>query len=64
MVNKREVPAEDTLQLAVVLDEFAKAITGRSPFKADGAMGLRDIRIVEAVYASARQGGVSVPIKS
>jgi glucose-fructose oxidoreductase len=63
VVNKKEVPAEDTLQLGAVLDEFAKAITSRSPFKADGAMGLRDIRIIEAVYASAKQGGASMPVK-
>jgi predicted dehydrogenase len=47
----------------VLLDEFAKAITSKSPFKADGAMGLRDIRIVEAIYASARQSGASVAVK-
>jgi glucose-fructose oxidoreductase len=64
VVNKKEVPAEDTLQLAVLLDEFAKAITSKSPFKADGAMGLRDIRIVEAIYASARQGGTSVAVSA
>lgn len=64
LVNKRELPAEDTLQLAMVLDAFAMAITSKSPFKADGAMGLRDIRIIEAVYASARRGGASVTIKS
>ena len=51
VVNKKEVPAEDTL----LLDVFAKAITNKTPFKADGAMGLRDIRIVEAIYASAKQ---------
>jgi glucose-fructose oxidoreductase len=63
VVNKKEVPAEDTLQLAVLLDEFAKAITNKAPFKADGAMGLRDIRIIEAIYASAKQGGASVAVK-
>jgi hypothetical protein len=26
-------------------------------------MGLRDIRIVEAIYASAKQGGASVAVK-
>ena len=63
VVNKKEVPADDTLQLAVLLDEFAKAITSKSPLKADGAMGLRDIRIVEAIYASAKKGGASVAVK-
>jgi glucose-fructose oxidoreductase len=62
LVNKQEMPAEDTLQLAVLLDEFARAITTKTPFKADGAMGRRDVRIIEAIYASAARGGVSVPV--
>ncbi len=57
MVNRKDVPATDTLQLGVLLDEFARAITEKRPFKADGAMGRRDIRIVEAIYASVAQGG-------
>lgn len=64
MVGGTEVPAENTLQIAVLLDEFAKAITDGSAFKADGGMGLRDVRIVEAIYASARQGGARVELKS
>jgi glucose-fructose oxidoreductase len=62
VVNRKEVPADDTLQLGVLLDEFAQAITTGAPFKADGVMGLRDIRILEAVYASAAQGGKTVAI--
>jgi predicted dehydrogenase len=46
----------------MLLDEFATAITSKSPFQADGAMGLRDIRIIEAIYASAKQGGASVAV--
>lgn len=64
MVGKKEVPCEDTLQLGVLLDEFAKAITEKRPFKCDGAMGLRDIRIVEAVYESAKQGGARIAVKA
>ena len=56
--------AADTLQLAVLLDEFAKAINEQRPFIASGEMGLRDIRILEAVYASAKQGGTRVAVKS
>ncbi|GEP42145.1 Gfo/Idh/MocA family protein [Brevifollis gellanilyticus] len=63
VINKKEVEAENTLQLATLLDEFAKSITTKTPFKADGAMGLRDIRIVEAIYASAKQGGAKVDVK-
>ncbi len=56
--------ADDTLQLGAMLDAFAQAITAGTPFKADGAMGRRDIRIVEAIYSSVAQGGKSVSIKS
>ena len=62
VVNRKDVPVEDTLQLGALLDAFAQAITTGAPFKADGAMGLRDIRIAEAVYASVAQGGKSVLI--
>lgn len=62
VVNRKEVEAENTLQLGVMLDEFARAIVEKRPFKADGAMGLRDVRIAEAVYASVAQGGKSVAI--
>lgn len=62
IVNKREIPCEDTLQLGVLLDEFAKDITEKRPFTCDGAMGLRDIRITEAIYASAKQGGTRVEV--
>lgn len=64
VVNRKDVPAEDTLQLAVMLDAFAQSITAKTPFQADGAMGLRDIRITEAIYASAKQGGISVAVKA
>lgn len=50
--------ADDTLQLAVLADAFAEAIMNKADFKAPGEMGLRDLRIVEAVYRSA-QGGRS-----
>jgi glucose-fructose oxidoreductase len=62
--NKQEITCEDTLQLAVLLDEFAKAIGAKRPFECDGAMGLRDIRFVEAIYASVAQGGKLVSVKA
>jgi len=55
--NRKEIAADDTLQLAMLLDEFASAIIAKRPFMADGAMGLGDVRIIEAVYASVAQGG-------
>ncbi len=62
LVNRKEIVVPNTLQLAVMLDEFAQAIQSKTPFKADGLMGLRDVRIIEAVYASARAGGSAVSI--
>lgn len=64
VLNRKEVAAGDTLQLGTLLDEFARAIVEKRAFKADGAMGLRDIRIVEAIYASAAQGGKSMAVKA
>jgi predicted dehydrogenase len=48
--------AIDTLQLAVLHDQFAEAIRTKQPFACPGEMGLRDIRILETVYASVTQG--------
>jgi predicted dehydrogenase len=56
--------APDTLQLAVILDEFARAINEQRPFKCPGEMGWRDIRILEAIYSSARQGGARVAVNA
>ena len=59
--NRREIPAEQTLQQAVLLDAFATAIkNGDKTFKTPGEMGLRDIRIAEKVYESAAKGGTLV----
>ncbi len=52
----------DTLQLAILLDEFASAIREKRPFACPGEMGLRDIRILRAIYDSASKGGISVPV--
>jgi len=52
----------DTLQLAVLHDEFASAIRDKRPFACPGEMGLRDIRILKAIYESVAQGGKSVPV--
>jgi predicted dehydrogenase len=54
---------EDTLQLRMLLYEFANSIQEKQPFKCSGEMGLRDIRIAEAIYRSAKQGGTRVEIK-
>ena len=48
--------AVDTLQVAVLYDAFAEAMMTKTPFKASGEMGLRDIQITEAVYKSVASG--------
>ena len=62
-VNRKDIACENTLQLGVMLDEFAKAITSKTPVKSSGEMGRRDIRILEAIYASAKHGGLRVDVK-
>ena len=52
----------NTLQLAVLHDKFAEAIRSKQPFACPGEMGKRDIRILEAIYASVAQGGHRVTV--
>ncbi len=52
----------DTLQLAVLHDRFAEAIRGKKAFACPGEMGLRDLRILEAIYESVLQGSKRVSI--
>ncbi len=54
--NGKSFKAADTLQLAVLHDRFAEAIRTKQPFACPGEMGLRDIRLLEAVYTSVAQG--------
>lgn len=61
--GQREIKLKQTLQQAVLLDEFAKCINrGSRKFKASGEMGLRDIRIIEKIYESSQNGGSLVSI--
>lgn len=60
VVNRKEIVAENAPQLGVMLDEFASI--SKTPFRCPGEMGLRDIPIVEAIYASVRQGGTRVEV--
>ena len=61
--GQREIKLKQTLQQAVLLDEFAKCINkGSKEFKASGEMGLRDIRIIEKIYESSQNGGSLVSI--
>jgi predicted dehydrogenase len=49
-------PGEPTVQFAGQLDHFTDAIRNGSPIRTPGEMGLRDLRLIEAIYASARAG--------
>ena len=60
--NGKKWTTDQTLQLAVLWDEFVASIRGESVFKCPGEMGLRDIRILEAAYRSAAQGSTRVEV--
>ncbi len=61
VLNRKPIEKEQVLQQAVLHDAFAQAIkAGAKTFKTPGEMGLRDLRIMEAITQSAREGGVLV----
>jgi len=61
--NNKEIVLPQILQQAGLHEAFATAIQSRKKtFKTPGEMGLRDIRIAEAIYESDRKGGLSVSI--
>mgnify|MGYP000067766022 CR=1 FL=1 len=47
-------------QQALQMDDFALHITQGTPNKVPGSMGLRDLKIVEAIYQSIAQGGKKI----
>ncbi|ESQ73746.1 Gfo/Idh/MocA family protein [Asticcacaulis sp. AC402] len=49
-------PGDPDVQFAGQLDHFADAIRDGGQIKTPGQMGLRDVRLMEAIYASARTG--------
>lgn len=49
-------PGDPDVQFARQLDHFADAIRDGTPIRTPGEMGLRDLRLMEAIYASARSG--------
>ncbi len=49
-------------QQAVQMDAFAKNIMEGTPVIANGEMGLQDMRIIEAIYKSAKKGGKRVRV--
>jgi predicted dehydrogenase len=55
--NAREfTPGDPNTQFAGQLNHFTSAIRDGTPILTGGEMGLRDIRLIEAIYASARSG--------
>ena len=55
--NGREIAAGDPgVQFAGQLNHFADAIRDGAAIKTGGEMGLRDLRLMEAIYASAASG--------
>jgi predicted dehydrogenase len=55
--ERREIEAGDpTVQFAGQLDHFARAIREGAAIRTPGEMGLRDLRLIEAIYASAASG--------
>ena len=44
------------------MDDFALHISKGLPNKVPGSMGLRDIKIVEAIYESIEQGGKKIAL--
>lgn len=49
-------------QQGLQMDDFAKHISVGTPNVAPGAMGKRDMIIVEAIYRSIRDGGKTIPL--
>jgi predicted dehydrogenase len=59
----REVGAGNPLtQFAAQIDAFSLAAKANTPHKTPGEMGLRDIRLIEAMYKSADNGGEVVKL--
>jgi predicted dehydrogenase len=55
--DRREfTPGDSTVQFARQLDHLADAIRDGAPIKTSGEMGLRDVRLIEAIYAAAESG--------
>ncbi|TCP36621.1 Gfo/Idh/MocA family oxidoreductase [Sphingomonas sp. BK235] len=49
-------PGDPEVQFGAQLDHFAAAIRDGTPIRTPGEMGLRDLRLIEAIYAAARDG--------
>ncbi len=55
--GERKVPLELANQFALEMDDFSQAIRENRPARSTGEDGLRDVRYINAIYKSAREGG-------
>ncbi|MFZ4507229.1 MAG: Gfo/Idh/MocA family protein [Fimbriimonas sp.] len=55
-LNGRLLEIADNNQFAAQMDHFADCIRNQKPVRTPGEMGLQDIRILEAILLSAREG--------
>ena len=59
----REYSAGNAItQFAAQVDGFSAAARAGQPHRTPGEMGLRDIRLIEAMYRSADDGGAVIPV--
>ncbi len=49
-------PGAPSVQFHLMMDHFAEAVRNNAPILTDGAMGRRDVHIMEATYAAAASG--------
>ena len=55
--DRRELsPGDPSAQFVGQIDHFVDAIRNDTPIRTPGEMGLRDLRLIEAIYASAAAG--------
>ncbi len=59
----QEISYPHRRQQGLQMDDFARHILEDLPNKVPGEMGLRDLKIVEAIYTSIAQGGKRIPLK-
>jgi glucose-fructose oxidoreductase len=51
-------------QQALQMDDFAQCVRQKKPTRVPGEMGLRDMKIIAAIYESAANGGKRVAVKA
>jgi len=58
----QEIPVEATNQFALEMDDFSQAVRENRPARSTGETGLLDVRYMEAIYKSAKDGGRVVKV--